>query len=99
MYLGLDLRGGIHVLIDVDMDAAVQQAVERYSGDIRVLLRNEKVRYLRVAREGNLVMVKFKDAAKRDEAENLINNEFRNLVHRALRRGGCLFAQGQSDTE
>ncbi len=80
MYLGLDLRGGIHVLIDVDMDAAVQQAVERYSGDIRILLRNEKVRYLRVSREGDQVLVKFKDALKRDEAENLIGNEFRNLV-------------------
>ena len=42
MFLGLDLRGGIHVLIDVDMDAAVDQALERYTGDIRTELRNEK---------------------------------------------------------
>ncbi len=48
MFLGLDLRGGIHVLIDVDMDAAVDQALERYTGDIRTLLRNEKVRYVTV---------------------------------------------------
>lgn len=80
MYLGLDLRGGIHVLIDVDMDAAVHQAVERYTGDIRSLLRNNKIRYLRVAREADAVMVKFKEAAKRDEAEEVINKEFRNLV-------------------
>ena len=46
MFLGLDLRGGIHVLIDVDMDAAVAQARERYTNDIRTLLRKEKVRYL-----------------------------------------------------
>jgi preprotein translocase subunit SecD len=51
MFLGLDLRGGIHVLIDVDMDAAVDQALERYTGDIRTALREEKVRYLTVTRE------------------------------------------------
>jgi preprotein translocase subunit SecD len=80
MYLGLDLRGGIHVLIDVDMDAAVQQTLERYTDDIRTLLRNEKVRYLRVSREGDAVMVQFKEAVKRDEAEKVIDGEFRNLV-------------------
>jgi len=86
MYLGLDLRGGIHVLIDVDMDAAVQQAMDRYSGDIRSLLRKHKLRYLRVSREGNQVMVKFKDAAKRDQAEDLIGSEFRTLVVEPLER-------------
>ncbi|MGD8932477.1 MAG: protein translocase subunit SecD, partial [Chromatiales bacterium] len=79
MYLGLDLRGGIYVLIDVDMDAAVAQAIERYTDDIRTLLRNEKVRYLQVSNEGNAVLVKFKDQAKRDRAEQLIYKEFRNL--------------------
>lgn len=86
MYLGLDLRGGIHVLIDVDMDAAVQQAMDRYSGDIRSLLRKHKLRYLRVSREGDQVMVKFKDAAKRDQAEDLIGSEFRTLVVEPLER-------------
>ena len=47
MYLGLDLRGGIHVLIDVDMDAAVKQAMERYTGDVRSFLRREKFWELR----------------------------------------------------
>ncbi len=93
MYLGLDLRGGIHVLIDVDMDAAVHQAVERYSGDIRGLLRNEKVRYLGVTREGDQVMVKFKDVAKRDAAEDLIGNEFRNLVIEPIDEGGTFFVK------
>ena len=51
MFLGLDLRGGIHVLIDVDMDAAVDQALERYTGDIRTLLRKEKVRYVTVTKD------------------------------------------------
>jgi preprotein translocase subunit SecD len=79
MYLGLDLRGGIYVLIDVDMDAAVQQAIDRYTDDIRTLMRNERVRYLRVSTEANAVLVKFKDPAKRDQAEQLIYKEFRNL--------------------
>jgi preprotein translocase subunit SecD len=78
MYLGLDLRGGIYVLIDVDMDAAVQQAVERYTDDIRTLLRNEKVRYLGVSSKGDAVLVKFKDSAKRDQAEQVIYKEFPN---------------------
>lgn len=100
MYLGLDLRGGIHVLIDVDMDAAVDQAVERYSGDIRSLLRNEKVRYQRVAREGDQVWVKFKDEAKRDEAEKLINKEFRNIAIETLDEAdGFIVKVGLTPTE
>lgn len=80
MYLGLDLRGGIYVLIDVDMDEAVNKAVERYSGDIRALLREEKVRYQNIQREGDQIFLKFGDTEKRDQAENLIYKEFRDLV-------------------
>ena len=80
MYLGLDLRGGIHVLIDVDMDAAVAQALERYSGDIRTLLREKKLRYTTVSMEGDAVSVKFRDAGVRDEAASAIENEFRSLL-------------------
>ncbi|MEJ2693319.1 MAG: protein translocase subunit SecD [Candidatus Thiodiazotropha sp.] len=80
MYLGLDLRGGVHVLIDVDMETAVEQALERYSNDIRTLLRENKVRYTRIGREGDAVEVKFNDAAKRDNAEKIIYEEFRTLV-------------------
>jgi len=80
MYLGLDLRGGIHVLIDVDMDAAVKQAVERYSGDIRSFLRNEKLRYVTVRQTSLGVEVKFSDATVRDNAVDALGNEFRNLT-------------------
>ena len=51
MYLGLDLRGGVHFLMEVDMPAAVAQAEERYTGDVRALLRDARVRYRSVARE------------------------------------------------
>ncbi|MEN8174253.1 MAG: protein translocase subunit SecD [Pseudomonadota bacterium] len=80
MNLGLDLRGGIHVLIDVDMDAAVAQAVKRYRDDVRSLLRKEKLRYLSVAQEGNGVEVTFRDVTSRDMAEEVIGNNFRELT-------------------
>ena len=80
MSLGLDLRGGIHVLIDVDMDAAVEKTLERYTGDIRTLLRKEKVRYVTVGHDAQRVTVKFRDAAARDQAEDIMHDEFRNSV-------------------
>lgn len=80
MYLGLDLRGGIHVLIDVDMDAAVKQSIERYTGDVRSFLRREKLRYVTVKQITNGVEVKFSDAAVRDKAEDELGNEFRDLT-------------------
>ncbi len=84
MYLGLDLRGGIHVLIDVDMDAAIMQAVERYSGDIRTLLRTEKLRYTSVSQKGDELIIKFRDAGVRDQALEVIGDEFRSLQTEAV---------------
>jgi len=79
MYLGLDLRGGIHVVIDVDMDAAVEQAIDRYTGDIRTALRKEKVRYGLVSQTPSGVLVKFDSAEVRDRAADVVRSEFRNL--------------------
>ncbi|WP_089724178.1 protein translocase subunit SecD [Candidatus Thiosymbion oneisti] len=94
MFLGLDLRGGIHVLIDVDMDAAVDQALERYTGDIRTLLRKQKVRYLTVTRDRKRVKVKFRDARTRDQAEALIGTEFGELVLEGGDDGSAFFVYG-----
>ncbi len=80
MYLGLDLRGGIHVLIDVDMEAAVRQALDRYAGDIRTFLRKEKLRYTRVSEQKGVVEISFKDPVVRDKAYDALGNEFRNLL-------------------
>ena len=80
MNLGLDLRGGIHVLIDVDMDAAIEKTVERHAGNIRTALRDEKIRYVTVKESGNGVDVRFKDAASRDQAEKVLRSEFRDLA-------------------
>ena len=88
MNLGLDLRGGIYVLIDVDMDAALDQALERYVEDIRTQLRDAKVRYITVAREKGRVVVKFADAQSRDAGEKVIAKEFRDLNMKALEEDG-----------
>ena len=88
MYLGLDLRGGIHVLIDVDMDAAVKKSMERYAGDIRSLMRQNKLRYTTVSQDSEGVSVKFKDAAVRDEALEVIGDEFRDLLVDTADQGG-----------
>ncbi|MGD1983165.1 MAG: preprotein translocase subunit SecD, partial [Chromatiaceae bacterium] len=79
MNLGLDLRGGIHVLIDVDMEAALDKAVERIGGNVRTALRNERIRYITVREDGNGVDIRFRDAALRDQAEEALGGEFREL--------------------
>ncbi len=85
MYLGLDLRGGVHFLMQVDMDAAVTQALERYRGDFRTLLREEKIRYLAITREGNaldgsgVIRLKFRNEQVRTDARRLIKKEFQLL--------------------
>jgi len=88
MFLGLDLRGGIHVLIDVDMEAAVDQALERYTGDIRTELRKDKIRYLTVERGEGRISVRFRDQAERDEAMKAIRREFRDLAVSDGEQGG-----------
>ena len=81
MYLGLDLRGGVHFLMEVDMRAAVAQAEERYAGDVRTLLREARVRYRSVARgpEGG-VRVRLRTEEARDEAARRIAREFPDLT-------------------
>jgi preprotein translocase subunit SecD len=81
MSLGLDLRGGVHFLMEVDMNAAVQQAEERYVEDLRTLLREKRVRYLSIRRLGaGGVEIKFRDTEQRDQAEELIHNEYFELL-------------------
>ena len=88
MTLGLDLRGGVYVLIDVDMDAAVDQALDRYVEDIRTQLRDAKARYITVSRVQRQVMVKFADLPARDAGEKVIAKQFGDLKMEALEQGG-----------
>src|SRR6187397_460936 len=73
MYLGLDLRGGVHFLLQVDMKAALDKAADRYLTDIRSLLREKKVLYSGIAREGQNVAVRFRDGGERNRAYNEIS--------------------------
>ena len=79
MYLGLDLRGGVHFLLQVDMKAALDKAADRYLTDIRSLLREKKVLYSGIAREGQNVAVRFRDSGERNKAYNEISNSFPDL--------------------
>jgi len=68
MYLGLDLRGGVHFLLQVDMKGALTKAADRYAADIRTTLRGKEIRYAGIARDGQNVVVKFRDSQTRDKA-------------------------------
>ena len=74
MYLGLDLRGGVHFLMEVDMDAAIDKAVDRYNEGFKSNLREEKIKYLGVTRESDdSLTIKFKDQANLDKGLKELN--------------------------
>ncbi|MDP1537349.1 MAG: protein translocase subunit SecD [Burkholderiales bacterium] len=79
MYLGLDLRGGVHFLMQVDMKSALSKKVESYTNDIRGLLREQRMQYSGIAREGEAVTVRFRDAALRDKALVRITKDMPDL--------------------
>ncbi len=87
MYLGLDLRGGVHFLLQVDMKAALDKAADRYTTDIRSLLREKKVLYAGIAREGQNVAVRFRDAGERARALQEIDKAFPDLQLREIDAG------------
>jgi len=79
MYLGLDLRGGVHFLLEVDMDAAVKQAEDRYVDDVRTSLRAEKVHYQSVAKDNGYIKVSMKTADEKAEVIKVLKKDFRVL--------------------
>jgi preprotein translocase subunit SecD len=72
MTLGLDLQGGVHFLMQVDMVTARGQQLDRYVDDIRASLRDEKIRYVSVRREGNGLLVLLRSTEDRDRTMNII---------------------------
>jgi preprotein translocase subunit SecD len=68
MYLGLDLRGGVHFLLQVDMKTALTRRMESVAGDIRGSLREKRIPYAGISREGQVVQIRFRDQAARDKA-------------------------------
>lgn len=80
MYLGLDLRGGVHFLLQVDMKAALDKAAERFVGDFRTALRKERVSYAGVTREGQTVQIRFTNATQLAKARKIISNQYPDLT-------------------
>ena len=80
MYLGLDLRGGVHFLLQVDMKGALTKAADRYVADIRTTLRGKEIRYAGLSRDGQNVVVKFRDSQTRDQAAAEIGKQNPDLL-------------------
>jgi len=80
MYLGLDLRGGVYFLLQVDMKAALEKAAERSANDIRSILREKKIPYSGITREGQVATVKFRDGESRAKGIAEINKNFPDLA-------------------
>jgi preprotein translocase subunit SecD len=87
MYLGLDLRGGVHFLLQVDMKAALDKAADRYVGDFRAALRKERIAYLGVTREGQAVHVRFNNPAELARAEKALSKEYGDLTFKEADEG------------
>ena len=76
MYLGLDLRGGVHFLMQVDMAAVLKKAEESYVDDMRRVMREKKVQYLTVTRfDRGGVEIRFRDAGERDKGRDILRKE------------------------
>jgi preprotein translocase subunit SecD len=79
MYLGLDLRGGVHFTLEVDMETALKQAEERYNNDVRSSFRDAKVRYQSVSKEVGGIKIVLPNEESKIAAADVLNKDFRNL--------------------
>jgi preprotein translocase subunit SecD len=79
MYLGLDLRGGVHFMLQVDMQAALTKKAESYAGDIRTALRDKNIRHGGISRDGQTIDIKVRDEATQTATRNLISDQFTDL--------------------
>ncbi len=99
MYLGLDLRGGVHFLMQVDMKSALTKKAESLTGELRTLLRDKNIRHAGITRDGNAVEVRFRDRAALDAARSLLNDQLPDLLWTetaegdAFKLGGALKPQ------
>ncbi|MFN7344604.1 MAG: protein translocase subunit SecD [Betaproteobacteria bacterium] len=82
MYLGLDLRGGVHFLMQVDMRQAVDKRMEALTGELRTLLREKNLRHTGISRAGSEVEVRFRDDETRKRADGVIRDFNRDLLVR-----------------
>ncbi len=79
MYLGLDLRGGVHFMLQVDMQAALSKRAESLAGDLRTSLREKNVRHGGISRNGQTIEVRLRDAASLAAAKAVLQDQFPDL--------------------
>lgn len=87
MYLGLDLRGGVHFMLQVDMVAALNKRAESLSGDIRSVLREKNIRHGGISRNGQVIEMRFRDAQTAQAAKRVIQDQFAELGTQELPEG------------
>jgi preprotein translocase subunit SecD len=80
MYLGLDLRGGVHFMLQVDMQAALSKKAESLAGDIRTVLREKNVRHSGISRNGQTIEIRFRDIATMELARRTVADQFADLT-------------------
>ncbi|GAA6121140.1 protein translocase subunit SecD [Acidovorax sp. FG27] len=79
MYLGLDLRGGVHFMLQVDMQAALTKRAESLAGDLRTTMRDKNIRHGGISRDGQTVDIRVRDEATLTAARNLVSDQFQDL--------------------
>jgi len=94
MFLGLDLRGGVHFLMQVDMKSALAKKAEGVTGDVRTLLRDKNIRHAGITRNGNIVDVRFRDAATLQQALAMLADQQPDLQWDQRSEGGDFILSG-----
>jgi len=87
MYLGLDLRGGVHFMLQVDMQGALDKRAETFASDLRTALRDKSIRGAAVTRNGQAIEVRLRDAAAQQATQNIIQDQFTDLAATASQDG------------
>jgi preprotein translocase subunit SecD len=90
MYLGLDLRGGVHFMLQVDMQAALTQRIESLTGDLRSMMREKDIRHGGISRNGQNIEIRVRDAQQQEAAKRLITEQFADLQTREATDGAEL---------
>jgi preprotein translocase subunit SecD len=99
MYLGLDLRGGVHFLLQVDMPSALQKARESYLQDLRQVMRSESIRYSKITSGKTTIDIEFRDEPLRDQAVKTLELRASDLDYATDERGGVSLISAQIKPE
>ena len=87
-HLGLDLRGGVHFLLQVDMHSAIEKRAESTAADLRTQFRDKRIRHAGISRQGNTVVIAFNDEQERARANDLLRSTQPDLVVTEGNRAG-----------